>query len=508
MTPRIALAGSEHRHSEKFVYDVSRAEVMRVTIVLRRASAKHKFAAALKPGDRQDRAAYAASHGADADDAAAIEKFAHAYGLTVVERHDASRRLIFSGPASAMEEAFGVKLKLSPNGADPSLDYRSFDGPIQLPADIHPSVMAVLGLDNRPIAKPHFRKSTLSRTPLAAPAGTFTAPQLAQFYNFPTGVTGTGQTIAILELGGGYTPSDLDTYFSSLGLVTPPVTAVSVDDGQNSPGQDADGEVELDIEVAGSIAPGAAIAVYFAPNTDQGFSDAIAQAVHDTTRNPSVLSISWGGPEESWSQQALNAMSAALEDAASLGVTVTVAAGDNGSSDGVDDGASHVDFPASSPYALACGGTTATVQNGKLSETVWNGEGATGGGVSTIFPLPVYQANSRVPVQVNTGFAGRGVPDVAGNADPDTGYNIIVDGQPQVIGGTSAVAPLWAGLVALLNQKLGANLGYFHAKLYAIMPPVLNDVTSGSNGAYSAEPGWDACTGLGTPDGLDLESAL
>jgi kumamolisin len=514
---RIPLAGSEHRHKAgtEVIQAAHPDEIMRVTVILRRASVTlgSPYIGPRNPAEpRLSRREHAKFYGADPDDAAAIESFAHAHGLTVMLRHDASRRIVLSGPVSAMQEAFGVTLGYYGT----PLDYRvrSFDGPIQLPAEIQPAVMAVLGLDNRPIAKPHFRRNVRTNvgTPRTAPQGTFTAPQIAQLYDFPTDVNGAGQTIAILELGGGYSPADVATYFSGLNLQVPSITAVSVDDGQNSPGQDADAEVELDIEVAGSVAPGASIAVYFAPNTDQGFSDGIAQAVHDTTRGPSVLSISWGGPEDSWTQQALNAMTAALEDAASLGVTVTVAAGDNGSSDGEDDGQSHTDFPASSPYVLACGGTTLVASGNTItSETVWNdGDegGATGGGVSAIFPLPAYQANAGVPGQVNSGFVGRGVPDVAGNADPDTGYNIIVDGQPQVIGGTSAVAPLWAGLIALLNQQLGANLGYVNPKLYAIPAGALNDITSGNNGAYSAGPGWDACSGLGTPNGVALGAAL
>ncbi len=274
----------------------------------------------------------------------------------------------------------------------------------------------------------------------------------------------------------------------------------------------------LDIEVVGSIAPGANIAVYFAPNTDQGFIDAITDAVHDTTRKPSVISISWGGPEDGWTQQSQTAMNAALQDAATLGVTVTVAAGDNGSSDGDTDGKLHVDFPASSPYALACGGTTLNGSGSTISsETVWNetanNEGATGGGVSTVFALPSYQSSANVPVQPEANFAGRGVPDVAGDADPSTGYQVIVSGQSIVVGGTSAVAPLWAALVALLNQQLGTPVGFLNPKLYPLGESVFHDITSGNNddsglGYYSAGPGWDACTGLGSPNGTALLNAL
>jgi kumamolisin len=270
----------------------------------------------------------------------------------------------------------------------------------------------------------------------------------------------------------------------------------------------------LDIEVAAAVAPGANIAVYFAPNTDQGFIDAITTAIHDTTNNPSVISISWGGPESSWTTQSLSAFDAACQSAATLGITITVSAGDNGSTDGVTDGANHVDFPASSPHVLACGGT-ALQGNGSTitSEAVWNelanNEGATGGGVSTAFPLPTWQSSANVPAPTVSG-GGRGVPDVSGNADPSTGYTIRVDGQTIVIGGTSAVAPLWAGLIALANAQNGKSAGFLQPAIYAAKAKAaFNDITSGTNYSgspvgFSAGPGWDACTGLGSPIGTTL----
>jgi kumamolisin len=513
--PQQTLTGSERKplSGAELVKPVADNEMIRVTVVLRRRSASEPVRmAAWNDHHRRTSEQFGAIHGADHEDFEAIEKFAHQSGLTVVERHDASRRLVLVGPASAMQKAFGTQLGHYevPGG----VQYRGRTGPVNLPAEIRSSVMAVLGLDNRPVAKPHFRLSARLRANAAgAPSGTFTPPQLAQLYNFPQNLTGSGQTIAIIELGGGYSPADLAAYFGSLQIPTPAVSAISVDNGANSPGSDADGEVMLDIEVAGAVAPGAQIAVYFAPNTDQGFHDAIAQAVHDTARKPSIVSISWGGPEDSWTQQARDAMNAAIQDAGALGVTVTVAAGDDGSTDGVNDGSDHVDFPASSPFCLACGGTAVQASNGKItSEQVWNElanqEGATGGGVSTIFPLPGYQQNASVPPQVNNGFVGRGVPDVAGDADPVTGYQVLVDGQNTVIGGTSAVAPLWAGLIALLNQQLGQPVGFVNTVLYQIGEAAFNDITQGNNGDYSAGPGWDACTGLGSPNGTALLQAL
>ena len=204
----------------------------------------------------------------------------------------------------------------------------------------------------------------------------------------------------------------------------------------------------------------------------------------------------------------------AFQAAASLGVTVCCASGDNGSADGVSDGKPHVDFPASSPFALGCGGTKLTVSGTSISsEVVWNenaSSSATGGGVSGFFALPAYQKNAKVPVAAGANKAGRGVPDVAGDADPNSGYRVRVDGQSLVIGGTSAVAPLWAGLIALMNQKLGKPVGYLNPLLYGsvVGKGAFRDIVSGNNGSYSAAAGWDPCTGWGSPVGSKLLKAL
>jgi kumamolisin len=271
----------------------------------------------------------------------------------------------------------------------------------------------------------------------------------------------------------------------------------------------------LDIEVAAAVAPKAKIAVYFAPNTNKGFLDAITKALHDTTNKPSVISISWGSAEKNWTGQAMTAFDQAFQTAASMGVTVCCAAGDNGSGDGAGDGKQHVDFPASSPFALGCGGTKLVASGGTITnETVWNENptnSATGGGVSDYFPVPAYQNKAGVPPSKNPGgHKGRGVPDVAGDADPTTGYDVRVDGQELVIGGTSAVAPLWAGLIALMNQKIGHRVGFLNPLLYGSVVGTgsFRDITSGNNGAYSAKAGWDPCTGWGSPVGAKLLKAL
>lgn len=435
-----------------------------------------------------------------------LRRFAREHALSVDEAASSlSRRtLVLRGTAEHLEKAFGVELH------DYQRDHQKFHGftgAVSLPQEHAGVVDAVLGLDARPLAKPHIRFLSVAQR---ATSTSYTPLQVAALYNFPTGVNGSGQTIGLVELGGGYRASDITTYFSSLNLTPPEVVSISVDGGANAPTNPsgADGEVALDIEVAGAIAAGAKIAVYFSPNTDQGFVDAITTAVHDTTNNPSVISISWGGPEAGWPQSSLTALNDACQSAGALGVTITVAAGDNGSSDGASG--NNVDFPASSPYVLACGGTKLTGSGTKItSEVVWNDGsqgGATGGGVSVDFPLPDWQANAGVP-KSSSSTGGRGVPDVAGDASPETGYNILVDGQQEVVGGTSAVAPLWAGLIALINQQRGTPVGFANPALYAA-PTAFHDITSGNNGAFKAGPGWDACTGLGSPNGTAIATAL
>lgn len=332
-------------------------------------------------------------------------------------------------------------------------------------------------------------------------AGGFSPTRLAAIYGFPAGATGKGQRIAVIELGGGFVQSDLDAYFHSLGLTVAPVVFHGIQGATNTPdGPDgADGEVMLDLCVAGGMAPGAELHCYTAPNTDVGFLNAVRQARLD---GMTAISISWGAPEDAWSAGSLQAFDAELSECRMAGITVTAAAGDSGSGD--DEPGSHVDFPSSSPHVLACGGTSLTSVS-PLVEVVWNdgtAGGSTGGGVSALFPRPSYQSGVNVP-----GGRMRGVPDVAGNADPSTGWDIVVDGAEMVIGGTSAVAPMWAALAACLSEALGAPVGFLNPKLYAAAG-WSRDIVSGNNGTYSARSGWDACTGLGVPVGTRLLAAL
>jgi kumamolisin len=509
---RFLLSGSERepRADARVTGTPNPAETIEVSLLLRRGAAPDLAAAHDEPITREE---FAIRYAASSDDIERIEAFAQQFELTIVGVDLPRRTITLAGTIASLNEAFGTTLKLydCEQGR-----YRGRSGPLYLPADLKDVVVGVFGLDNRPQAQVRCRRHRRIVGRAAAGDTSFTPPQIAKLYQFPTSLTGKGQTVAIIELGGGYKTADLRTYFGGLGLATPSVTAISVDGATNAPAGDpnsADGEVLLDIEVVGAIAPGVKIAVYFAPNTDRGFLDAITTAVHDTVRKPAIVSISWGGPESSWTKQALTAFDQAFQDAAMVGVTVCCASGDSGSSDGVADGLAHVDFPASSPHALACGGTRVAVSNGSLTgEVVWNdgaSGGATGGGVSEVFALPAYQQSAHVPVSVNAShFNGRGVPDIAGNADPATGYEVHVDGQDAVFGGTSAVAPLWSALVALINQSRGKPLGFLNATLYAVGAKGFRDTTSGNNGAYQARAGWDPCTGLGSANGEVLLTTL
>jgi kumamolisin len=488
-------------------------ELVTLTITVRRRAPIPE-----NPSKQFTRAELAEQFGALPGDLDKVAEYAKSEGLTVVGSDAATRIVTVTGTLAQTQKAFDAQISMYHEGGR---SYRARKGALNIPTSLAGVVEGIFGFDQREQAHTHYRhrrpdaarKTGATAHSTGAPLS-YSPLAVAQAYDYPR-ANGAGQTIGIVELGGGFRQSDLKAYFSSLGIHTEPtVTAVSVGKGKNHPTGDPngpDGEVLLDIEVIGAIASGAHIVVYFGENTTQGFLNAITTAIHDSKHNPSVISISWGSAESGYTAQALSAYDQAFQDAKALGVTVTVAAGDGGSTDGETDGRQHVDFPSSSPNVLACGGTFLAYESGSIkTETVWNDGadgGATGGGVSETFPLPSYQTAAKVPVSVNTGFAGRGVPDVAGDADPESGYNVRIDGETTVIGGTSAVAPLWAALIAILNQQLGQKIGFANPALYA-SPQSFNDITQGNNGAYKAGPGWDACTGLGSPIGSSILQVL
>jgi kumamolisin len=493
-------------------------------------------------------------YGADPKEINAIVSWAKKNNLSVNESNISEKRVLVEGTIKDIGNAFNVEFSEYEHH---SLGrYRGRTGQVYIPEDLYGIIEGVFGLDTRPIGHSRCKrgrgsapwdefvatgiadKKKAPSTPTNKWPGTFFPPQVAGLYNYPTGTDGTGQNVAIFAFNGdgpggqgGYKLSALQTYFEKvLGQKTPEITDVVIQGPGNDPGPDTQassnngdstGEVMLDMCVVGSAAPGAKIFMYFTEFNSQGWVDALHNAIAGTN-NISVISISYGNPEQdpqsAWTSMALNVVNQALEASNAKGITICCASGDSGSNDGSQN-MPEVDFPASSPFVLGVGGTK-VVASANLStitsETVWNEMfrqgGAGGGGISAIFSKPVYQNTANVPPSANPSHGiGRGVPDVAALADPYTGVVIMnVNGKSlEPIGGTSAAAPLWASLILRLNQALNAPCGFLNTLLYTkFATNVLNDITVGNNGAYSAGPGWDACTGLGSPDGEKLLDAL
>ena len=327
---------------------------------------------------------------------------------------------------------------------------------------------------------------------------------------------GAGECLGIIALGGGYLPSDLDAASAGMKRATPLVIDFPTNGVSNSfgGGDTADQEIALDLQVIAGIVPNARMVIYFAANTTQGLTEAIPAAISDDVNRPHVLSISWGSAEKFWMVSARQALEDVLVDAVKVQVTIVAAAGDFLATGGLTDGRAHVLFPASSPHVLACGGTQITLApDGTVhEETVWNDifEG-TGGGISDIFELPDYQQGAKVPLSFNDRKQGRGVPDVSAASANTPGYRIVLNGAAMVKDGTSAATPIWAGLVTLANQKRGMPLGLIQPLLYE-NPSLCRAITKGNNRVngvgYDAGPGWNACTGLGVPKGIETLNGL
>ena len=497
--------------------------------------------AQLAPGQRHYLSAEEAAGAFSAAEADldAVVAFADEHGLKVLERSARKRSVRVTGTVAAMNSAFQITLR---EYAHPAGTYRSHAEEVALPASLADVVEGVLGLDNRPMARSYLRRPAATHgaaAPAALPANTYLPPAVAKLFDFPAG-DGTGECVAVFAFNGslgsgpsapgGYDLTSLDNYFTqTIGETAPSIVNVVVQGPGNDPGDgsnpnDSSGEVLLDLCIVGSVAPGARIAMYFTEFTEEGWVNGIKEAASDTTNSPSVISISYGNPEDDstngvWMAQTVTLVNDAFQQAATQGMTISCAAGDNGAYDEPGETTTyHVDFPASSPWVLGVGGTRleADPTTGVISaEAVWNdladGEGATGGGVSRVFPLPTWQQGAAdVPPNADgTSGPGRGVPDVASLADPETGFNVLSpNGTIGQVGGTSAAAPMWSALIARLNQQTGTRLGFFNTQLYASYSGTLQDITSGNNGGYSAGPGWDACTGWGRPDGAKLLAAL
>ncbi|MCK1386426.1 S53 family peptidase [Bradyrhizobium sp. 21] len=493
------------------------------------------------------------TYGADPRDLDHISAWAKECGLKVLDVSVARRSVRVKGSISDINKAFGTQLNEYSHAKTGR--YRGREGELHVPDDLVGVIDGVFGLDTRKVGRPRFRRSRFSSVPLPATAqaraakagpaspvnpfpGSFFPTDLAALYDYPPKTDGSGQNIAIFAFNGtdpdprgGYSLPALQTYFERLGGVTPSITDVVVSGPGNNPGPDtkasgdrgdATGEVMLDMCIVGAAAPGAKIFMYFTQFTSKGWVDALHQAITDKN-NISVISISYGNPESdpqsAWTAMGVRVVNAAMEAAAAKGITILTASGDDGSSDGVGTQA-NVDFPASSPHAMAVGGTKLVATHGArpaiASEVVWNevnlDEGATGGGISALFTKPMWQNGVNVPPSSNPPHKiGRGLPDVAAVGDPETGVVVMhINGRKlDMIGGTSASAPLWAALVARLNQGLSTRCGDLNPLLYTrFSSGVLRDIVKGNNGAYAAGPGWDACTGLGTPRGQALLAAL
>jgi kumamolisin len=502
--------------------------------------------------------AFDAAFGADPADLEKIADWAKAHKLKVLSSSVPMRRVLVQGTIGDICKAFDTEL--SEYQRPDRGHFRGRVGQLYVPAGLSGVVEGVFGLDTRPVGRPRNKRgnfkpvkveSVVSKDKgkrrdltLATPAspfqGAFFPPTVAQLYDYPQSVNGATQNVAVFAFNGGGSPDPrggyslkaLQNYYENvLGGNTPEIKDVVVQGPGNDPGPDtpassqrgdSTGEVMLDMCVVGSVAPGAKIFMYFTEFTSQGWVDALHEAITDNN-NISVISISYGNPEDdpqgAWTAMGVQLVNQSFQAAAARGITVCCASGDDGSSDQVQSGA-HVDFPASSPFALGVGGTKLVASKGTPptinSETVWNEtlqkEGATGGGVSAVFSKPTYQNSAKIPPSANPPHnVGRGVPDVAAVADPATGVVVMrIDGEHlEPIGGTSAAAPMWASLVARLNQGLKAQCGFLNPLLYGgAFAAAFRDITVGNNGAYSAAPGWDACTGLGSPIGQKLLGAL
>jgi len=534
-----SIKGTEHGHpnDHKALNPTAPGELVTATIVVRRRpdGAKLRDVADFKggsasPRQRISRTEFEALHGAVPQEMAEVAAFAKSNGLEVVQSQAARRSVVVRGTAAAIEKAFAVELHDydSPRGK-----YRGHTGPASLPGTLANTVDAVIGLDNRPVPAQHY--STARRQNANDPPNTkpLTPQQVAKLYNFPAG-DGAGQTIGIYEMqtqdgSAGYTVQDLTDTMNAFGggLKTPKPIDVSIDGVTNS--GVSDGETGLDITIASAIAQGAQIAVYFTGGDTQSIIHALQGMIHPNAGDPqpSVLSISYGfGPDDptadSFSDQEYTQLDQLFQDAANLSITVLVSSGDSGAFIASSTQA-QASYPATEPWVIACGGTTiGNLSAQGFDEYVWNdtgaaGPGATGGGISARFPVPSYQTNAGLPNRNGSGLAGRGIPDIAGNASENSGYMQFINGSSQAVGGTSAVAPLYAGLIALINANLGAPVGFINPDLYKIGAGAIRDISGPPGPAnkslegvtgYPAGPGWDACTGLGSVNGVALENGL
>ena len=496
-------------------------------------------------------------HGSSPDHRQRVTDFAAEHGLEVVSNSSRQRTVVLAGTTTQLQAAFGVD-GFYHYEQDGKTHY-GFTGEIHLPEPLHEAVEAVLGLHNRPLAGPRVVATSGSPGDHASSGNVAgrSVSELRQRYAFPEGATGKDQTVAVIELAGGYRLADVDTFASAAGLEQIKLRDVSVGSASNQPAEAAlieeltslltgsqeitaeqaqsvgpalaTFETTMDIELIAAFAPDAQLLAVFTENSERGLWQAVQELVHTIEPQPTVINLSWSWNEtdEIRSDGSVNplvtAINGALRDAANLGITFCTSSGDDGSAPD-SDGKASVHFPASSPFALGCGGTQFASDDSTAVEEVWSRPykglpGASSGGVSRIFELPDWQdADAVPPSPLDPKKTGRGVPDVAAVAAADSCCPIVLGGVRIPAMGTSASAPLWAALLACLAEKLGLPHGHFNPRLYQLareQPDVLHSVTIGSNDTsgnsddhYPAAIGWDPCTGLGTPIGQKLLTGL
>lgn len=537
--PRVELANSQHQlpHGSRATRRTNPHKWIELTLGVKRRQDLPSLADldTLLPGERRymTRDELAERYGSDPAAVQTIRDYAKAHDLVVTRDEPASARLGIGGTAANLSALFGVTLFDYANAELGAFHART--GPIELPAPLAEAVTGVFGFNNHRILRRRrqHQQAALQAADLATASRPWFVPtELAAIYDFPA-ADASKHCIGLLEFGGGVETGDVTAYFAKIGVPAPDVTIIALDGVSTNPEADPDstGEVMLDIDIAGALGGGAKLAVYFSTFDEKGLIDALSAVVNDKTNDPGVVSISWGWDENQpfnhgilWSPAAIDHVNHGFLATAHLGITVCVSTGDDGSEAQVKDGRAHVNFPATSPHVLAVGGTTLHARQTSageraVTEVVWNdgaGSGG-GGGVSDITPVPAWQKGI-VPPSINPRhFAGRAIPDVAANADPNTGYVVMSGGKLQIVGGTSAAAPLWASLITRINALHTIRCGNFNVLLYSKFGPakVLRDITSGNNdtdglldGQFAARPGWDACTGWGVPDGLKLSQAF
>jgi kumamolisin len=517
------------------VRDIAPDARVQVTITLRGPRLREPRAG--QPA--MDRSQFAEAFGASQADADKVRHVLEGYGLTVDDVSLMTRSMSVSGNAEAIEAAFSPQLGIYRSAEQG--EYRGREGTIKIPRELDGLVTGVFGLDERRVAR-----RAIGRSAAAASATASSGLRPADFesrYNFPAG-DGAGQQIVIAEFGGGYFQADLEAYCLREGRPVPTVTtvplglpALTLDQIRALPKKQRLSElgmsieVMMDVEIIAGLCPSAELFVYFAHFSQRGWVDLLDAVIAGTPATPTIVSISWGLPEDypDWSPAAVTAINERLQAAAALGVTVCVASGDDGSGDQLADGRSHVNYPASSQHVLSVGGTMLT-GTAPSKEVVWwdapgertpNGGGSTGGGVSVLFDRPAWQ--DVTVASLNPGsIDGRVVPDVAALAGEPL-YDLIFLGQVMPNGGTSASAPLWAALLARIAARLpeGAHLPWFPPLLYATDPSgealgqiACHDITEGDNPSpvpgvgYQAKVGYDAVSGWGTPNGEALAKAV